>query len=79
MGLMIGAHRRPTACRRIVVLGVFSCQRLDVDPFANVDSAVVVVIVSDPGAAPEIVESEVYCCMDDLARWALPKMGRTRT
>jgi HAE1 family hydrophobic/amphiphilic exporter-1 len=42
-----------------VVLGLFSYQRLQVDQFPNVDFPVVVVSTAYPGAAPEIVESEV--------------------
>jgi HAE1 family hydrophobic/amphiphilic exporter-1 len=43
----------------IVVLGLFSYQRLKVDQFPNIDFPVVVVTADYPGAAPEIVESEV--------------------
>ncbi|RZI71651.1 MAG: efflux RND transporter permease subunit [Variovorax sp.] len=43
----------------LVVLGVFSYQRLQVDQFPNIDLPVVVVITEYPGASPEIVESEV--------------------
>jgi len=43
----------------LVVLGAFSYQRLKVDQFPNIDFPVVVVITEYPGAAPEIVESEV--------------------
>ncbi|MEJ5990426.1 efflux RND transporter permease subunit [Ramlibacter sp. PS3R-8] len=43
----------------IVVLGLFSLQRLKVDQFPNIDFPVVVVTADYPGAAPEIVESEV--------------------
>ncbi|RZJ07129.1 MAG: efflux RND transporter permease subunit [Acidovorax sp.] len=43
----------------IVVLGLFSYQRLKVDQFPNIDFPVVVVSVDYPGASPEIVESEV--------------------
>ncbi|MES2635459.1 MAG: efflux RND transporter permease subunit, partial [Pseudomonadota bacterium] len=43
----------------IVVLGLFSLQRLKVDQFPNIDFPVVVVTAEYPGAAPEIVESEV--------------------
>ncbi|RYZ11680.1 MAG: efflux RND transporter permease subunit [Comamonadaceae bacterium] len=42
-----------------VVLGVFSYQRLKVDQFPEIDFPVVVIITEYPGAAPEIVESEV--------------------
>jgi hydrophobic/amphiphilic exporter-1 (mainly G- bacteria), HAE1 family len=43
----------------IVVLGLFSYQRLQVDQFPNIDFPVVVVTAEYPGASPEIVESEV--------------------
>src|ERR671913_121773 len=43
----------------LVVLGAFSYQRLQVDQFPNIDFPVVVVTADYPGAAPEIVESEV--------------------
>ena len=43
----------------IVVLGLFSYQRMQVDQFPNIDLPVVVVTTDYPGASPEIVESEV--------------------
>jgi HAE1 family hydrophobic/amphiphilic exporter-1 len=43
----------------IVVLGLFSYKRLNVDQFPNIDFPVVVVITEYPGASPEVVESEV--------------------
>jgi len=43
----------------IVVLGLFSYQRLQVDQFPNIDFPVVVVTTDYPGASPEIVENEV--------------------
>ena len=43
----------------LVVLGLFSLQRMQVDQFPNIDFPVVVVIADYPGASPEIVESEV--------------------
>src|SRR5665811_1134596 len=43
----------------IVVLGLFSYQRMQIDQFPNVDFPVVVITVEYPGASPEIVESEV--------------------
>ena len=43
----------------LVVLGVFSYQRLQVDQFPNVDFPVVGIKAEDSGASPEIVESEV--------------------
>ena len=43
----------------LVVLGIFSYQRLKIDQFPNIDFPVVVVIADYPGASPEIVETEV--------------------
>ena len=43
----------------LVVLGLFSYQRLQIDQFPSIDFPVVVVITDYPGASPEIVESEV--------------------
>src|SRR3954470_13211935 len=43
----------------LVVLGLFSLQRLNVDQFPNIDFPVVVVQTGYPGASPEVVESEV--------------------
>ena len=43
----------------LVVLGLFSYQRLKVDQFPSIDFPVVVVTADYPGASPEIVESEV--------------------
>ena len=43
----------------LVVLGLYSYQRLQVDQFPNIDFPVVVVTAEYPGASPEIVESEV--------------------
>ena len=43
----------------IVVLGLFSYQRMQVDQLPNIDLPVVVVTADYPGASPEIVESEV--------------------
>lgn len=43
----------------LVVLGLFSLQRLQVDQFPNIDFPIVVVTAEYPGAGPEIVESEV--------------------
>jgi hydrophobic/amphiphilic exporter-1 (mainly G- bacteria), HAE1 family len=43
----------------LVVLGLFSYQRLQIDQFPNIDLPVVVVSTEYPGAAPEIVENEV--------------------
>lgn len=49
----------------IVVLGLFSYSRLKVDQFPNIDFPVVVVTAEYPGAAPEIVESEVTKKMEE--------------
>ena len=43
----------------LVVLGLFSLERLKVDMFPNIDFPVVVVTADYPGASPEIIESEV--------------------
>jgi len=43
----------------LVVLGLFSYQRLQVDQFPNIDFPVVVITTEYPGASAEIVESEV--------------------
>jgi hydrophobic/amphiphilic exporter-1 (mainly G- bacteria), HAE1 family len=43
----------------LLVLGLFSFQRLKVDQFPNIDFPVVVITTEYPGASPEIVESEV--------------------
>ena len=43
----------------IVVLGLFSYQRLQVDQYPSIDFPVVVITAEYPGASPEIVESEV--------------------
>jgi hydrophobic/amphiphilic exporter-1 (mainly G- bacteria), HAE1 family len=43
----------------LVVLGLFSIQKLQVDQFPNIDFPVVVVTTEYPGASPEVVESEV--------------------
>ncbi|NDH51955.1 MAG: efflux RND transporter permease subunit [Betaproteobacteria bacterium] len=49
----------------LVVLGLFSYQRLQVDQFPNIDFPVVVVITEYPGASPEIVETEVSKKMEE--------------
>lgn len=43
----------------LVVLGLFSIQRLQVAQFPNVDFPVVVITTNYPDASPEVVESEV--------------------
>ena len=49
----------------LVVLGLFSYQRLQIDQFPSIDFPVVVVITDYPGAAPEVVESEVTRKMEE--------------
>ncbi len=49
----------------LVVLGLYSYQRLQIDQFPNIDFPVVVVITEYPGASPEIVESEVTKKMEE--------------
>ena len=43
----------------LVVLGLYALKRLQVDQFPNIEFPVVVVVTDYPGAAPEVVESEV--------------------
>jgi len=43
----------------LVVMGLFSFQRLKIDQFPNIDLPVVVITTEYPGASPEIIESEV--------------------
>ena len=43
----------------LMVLGVFSLQRLPVDQFPNIDYPYVIVSAQYPGASPAVVESEV--------------------
>ncbi len=49
----------------LVVLGLFSYQRLQIDQFPSIDFPVVVVITDYPGASPEIVETEVSKRMEE--------------
>jgi len=49
----------------LVVLGIFSFQRLQVDQFPSIDFPVVVVVTEYAGASPEIVESEVSKKMEE--------------
>ena len=49
----------------LVVLGLFSYQRLQVDQFPEIDLPVVVVTAEYPGASPEIVESEVTRILEE--------------
>lgn len=46
----------------MVHVGLFSLQRLKVDQFPDIDFPVVVVQTEYPGAAPEVVASEVNGC-----------------
>jgi HAE1 family hydrophobic/amphiphilic exporter-1 len=43
----------------LMVLGVFSYQRLNVDQFPDVSFPIVVVVTSYPGASPETVETDI--------------------
>ncbi len=43
----------------LLVLGIFSFQRLGLDQYPNVDVPIVVIMTTYPGAAPETVETEV--------------------
>ncbi|MFD2238152.1 efflux RND transporter permease subunit [Aureimonas populi] len=43
----------------LLVLGVFSFQRLGLDQYPNVDVPIVVVMTAYPGATPETVETEI--------------------
>ncbi len=43
----------------VLVLGLFSYQRLSVDQFPNIDFPVVVVTTTYSGAAPEVVETDI--------------------
>ena len=43
----------------LVVLGLFSFQRLKVDQFPDIELPTLVVQIDYPGASPEIVETEV--------------------
>lgn len=49
----------------IVVLGLFSWQRLGLDQYPNVDMPVVVVVTTYPGATPETVETEITRPIED--------------
>ena len=52
----------------LMVLGLFSFQRLKVDQFPNIDFPVVVVTTEYPGASPEIVESEVSKKVEEVGQ-----------
>ena len=49
----------------LMVLGLFSYKRLSVEEFPEVKFPIVVVTTSYPGAAPEIVESEISRKMEE--------------
>ena len=57
----------------IVVLGLFSYQRLNIDQFPNIEFPVVVVQTDYPGASPEIVESEVSKRVEEAVNVAVPR------
>ena len=68
-GLSAVAIRRPVFTAMImaglVVLGIFSFQRLPIDMFPNMDFPFVVVQTTYPGASPETVEREVTRRMEE--------------
>lgn len=49
----------------LLVMGIFSLQRLGLDQYPNVDVPVVVVVTTYPGATPETVETEVTRPVED--------------
>ncbi len=49
----------------IVVLGMFSYQRLQVDQFPNVDFPVVVITTEYPGASPDIFECVITKMLEE--------------
>lgn len=49
----------------LLVMGVFSLQRLGLDQYPNIDVPVVVVVTTYPGATPETVETEVTRPVED--------------
>jgi HAE1 family hydrophobic/amphiphilic exporter-1 len=65
----------PWSWLALVVLGLFSMQRLQVDQFPNIDFPVVVISTDYPGASPEIVESEVTKKLEEGVN-ALPASTR---
>src|SRR2546427_10009389 len=61
--------RRPVLASVItlamVFLGVFSYARLNIERWPNIDIPIVVVSVTDPGASPEEIESDVTNKIED--------------
>jgi len=61
--------RRPVLASVItlamIVLGVFSYARLNIERWPNVDIPIIVITVSDPGASPEEIESDVTNKIED--------------
>ena len=49
----------------LLVMGVFSFQRLGLDQYPNVDVPIVVVMTTYPGATPETVETEITRPVED--------------
>ncbi|MCZ7482556.1 efflux RND transporter permease subunit [Rhizobium rhizogenes] len=49
----------------LLVMGLFSLQRLGLDQYPNVDVPVVVVVTTYPGATPETVETEITRPVED--------------
>ena len=69
----------------LVVVGIFSYFSLGVDLFPKVDIPTVVVIIANPGASPEEIETEITKKVEDavntISRWTrcappLPKASR---
>ncbi|MCW5626790.1 MAG: efflux RND transporter permease subunit, partial [Burkholderiales bacterium] len=49
----------------LLVLGLFSYNRLSIEQFPNVDFPVVVVTTLYPGASPEVIESDITRKVED--------------
>jgi HAE1 family hydrophobic/amphiphilic exporter-1 len=49
----------------LLVMGIFSFQRLGLDQYPNVDVPIVVVVTTYPGATPETIETEVTRPVED--------------
>jgi HAE1 family hydrophobic/amphiphilic exporter-1 len=61
--------RRPVLASVIILamvfLGVFSYARLNIERWPNIDIPIIVISVSDPGASPEEIESDVTNKIED--------------
>ena len=51
----------------LLVLGLFSYNKLSVEEFPNIEFPVVVISTSYPGASPDVVESEVSRKIEEAA------------